>query len=583
MLLSLRIRQFVIVDELDLDFNTGFTVLTGETGAGKSIILDALGLILGDKADAQQIRAGHDKADLSASFSLTHLPALKALLASLELLEDDLLIIRRILDRQGRSSNRVNGHSVNLTQLKLIGEHLINIHGQHAHQSLIKAAHQRQLLDDFAGLLPQRQAVKAAYLHYKQSLAAYKEAQTNAANLAYQHDKLTWQLEELNRLQPEADEWDTLNAVHARVAHAAEIQTETQWALNRLTDEDKDLLSQLAQTKQRLIKLSRLDASLDSVIALLDSAETDIQEAVHGQRPYTDELTESDDLLTIENRMQAYTVLAKKYRTDPEALFALQQQTQADLAALTQAADVAGLAETVATAQRSFEALALPLRADRIAAAPRLAAQIEAEMNRLAMTGARFEVQVKPMDTPTAEGLDQVEFLVAANLGSPPQPLGKVASGGELSRISLALQMATSNAASVPTLIFDEVDAGIGGRVAETVGRLLQALGRQVQVIAITHLPQVAAFGHQQWAVRKYIQDHVTLSSITPLSEADRLQEIARMLGGEAITATTKDHAQEMLSVGLAAQQTPLKQQAEPEEAPKKRTRTKKSESTMPS
>ncbi len=550
MLLTLHVKDFVIVDQLQLEFSPGFTVLTGETGAGKSIILDALGLLLGDRAEIAQIREGADRAEISASLDIQRLPDLKAWLSDNALSGDDgELLIRRLIDRSGRSRSFINGQQATQAQLKTLGEYLVDIHGQHAHQSLVRPDTQRGLLDAYAGATQLARDVRAAWQDWQQARKAREDAEKRLRESEVERERLTWQIGELSELNLQADEWPQLNQQHSRLANAAELAQSAQAAVDVLSDMDGNCLSLLSQVQNRLGKLSGFDTRLAESLALLDSVDAELREVVYSLRDYGSSFDDDpQQLVEVEARIDALMGMARKYRCQPEDLPKKLQDWQAQLAALEAATDQDALAVAEAAALARYRAQAESLSGKRRQAASELSARISTEMQRLAMEGARFAIELSAASEPTAHGLETIEYLVAANQGSTLRPLAKVASGGELSRISLAMQVVISQVASVPTLIFDEVDVGIGGRVAEVVGKLLKQLGERYQVLCVTHLPQVASCGDQHWRVSKSSNDGRTVSRIAPLDAEGRVLEIARMLGGEDITATTRQHASEMLS-----------------------------------
>jgi len=550
MLLTLHVKDFVIVDQLQLEFSPGFTVLTGETGAGKSIILDALGLLLGDRAEIAQIREGADRAEISASLDIQRLPDLKAWLSDNALSGDDgELLIRRLIDRSGRSRSFINGQQATQAQLKTLGEYLVDIHGQHAHQSLVRPDTQRGLLDAYAGATQLARDVRAAWQDWQQARKAREDAEKRLRESEVERERLTWQIGELSELNLQADEWPQLNQQHSRLANAAELAQSAQAAVDVLSEMDGNCLSMLSQVQNRLGKLSGFDTRLAESLALLDSVDAELREVVYSLRDYGSSFDDDpQQLVEVEARIDALMGMARKYRCQPEDLPKKLQDWQAQLAALEAATDQDALAVAESAALARYRAQAESLSGKRRQAASELSARISTEMQRLAMEGARFAIELSAASEPTAHGLETIEYLVAANQGSTLRPLAKVASGGELSRISLAMQVVISQVASVPTLIFDEVDVGIGGRVAEVVGKLLKQLGERYQVLCVTHLPQVASCGDQHWRVSKSSNDGRTVSRIAPLDAEGRVLEIARMLGGEDITATTRQHASEMLS-----------------------------------
>ncbi|TIC87094.1 DNA repair protein RecN [Crenobacter intestini] len=549
MLISLSVRDFVIVDALELDFTEGFTVLTGETGAGKSILLDALSLLLGDRAEGGEVREGADRAELAAVFDIARLPALAAWLASHDLAgEDDELLIRRALDKNGRSRAQVNGRIATLAQLREIGEHLLDIHGQHAHQSLVRADTQRGLLDAYAGALALASDVADAWQDWQHARRAREDAERLSRESEVERERLTWQIGELAELALTADEWKDLNQQHSRLANAVELTQSAQHAVDALSEMDGNCLSLLGLVQNRLSRLAGVDPRLAETLALLDSVDAELREVVYSLRDYASGLDEDPaELVRIEVRIDQAMSLARKYRCQPQDLPEKLADWQQQLDQLEASADQAALAVAEQAALARYRTQAESLSAKRRQAAGELSGRISREMHHLAMGGARFAIELSALADPTAHGMESVEYLVAANAGATLRPLAKVASGGELSRISLAMQVVISQVASVPTLIFDEVDVGIGGRVAEVVGKLLKELGRRYQVLAITHLPQVASCGDAHWRVAKRDEGGRTVSRISVLDTGARVDELARMLGGEAITDTTRQHAAEML------------------------------------
>lgn len=553
MLLSLHIRDFVIVDRMELDFYTGFTVLTGETGAGKSILIDALGLLLGSRADANLIRSGAEKADLTAEFDVSKLHELKAWLHEQELNgdEENTLLVRRTIDSSGRSKTWINGQSVTLGQLKDAGEFLVDIHGQHAHQSLMRQEAQRQLLDAYADQSELVAELKQIFRHWQQKREALDAARKNADAHVREREQLQWQIDELSQLEFSVDEWESLQIEHSRLSHAASLIEGGEASLSLLNEGEPACQSLMNQAQRRLDDLISYDPSLKDIRDLIESANAQISEAVYSLRHYVQRVDlDPERLAQIELRLQEVMRLARKHRIDaidiPDVLHQWKQR-------LVQLGDSAGLesmaAEVLELEARYFEQ-AKRISGARTTAAANLSAAVSQQMQHLAMTGSRFEIAITQESTPASHGIDSIEFQVAPHESANARSIAKVASGGELSRISLALQVVTSQLANVPTLIFDEVDVGIGGRVAEIVGKLLKQLGQNHQVLCITHLPQVAACGDNQLQVAKRKQDNQVLSSITPLDIPARIDEIARMLGGVEITETTRAHASEML--GLA-------------------------------
>jgi len=552
MLRTLSIRDFVIVDSLELEFQSGFTVLTGETGAGKSILVDALALALGERGDAAAVRAGCERADIGAEFDIQLLPELEQWLRSAELEGDPgSVLLRRVIDKGGRSRAFINGRPATLSQLREAGEWLVDIHGQHAHQSLLKADAQRALLDAHAGLAALAADVAAAYRHWQKLAQVRSEYETHAAQRNAEREQLLWQVQELERLALQPDEWVAVQAEHTRLAHAAGLMEGVQSALDALSEAEGACLPQLSGAGTRLEALLGYDARLREAAELVRSGEAQVQEAAYALRRYADRVElDPQRLAAVEARMEAIHGGARKFRLAPEELPAHLTQLQARLAELEMASDLENLVKHEQEARTGYFELAARLSAGRRKAAGRLGKQVTQAMQGLAMGGGRFEIGLNPYPPEgSLHGAEQVEFLVAANPGVEPRALARVASGGELSRISLAVQVITAKAARVPTLIFDEVDAGIGGGVAEVVGRQLKTLGRERQVLCVTHLPQVAAQADRQWSVNKFGVEGRVKTMVSVLDRNGRIEEVARMLGGTEITATTRKHAAEMLSL----------------------------------
>jgi len=553
MLKYLSIRNFVIVEILELEFSSGFTALTGETGAGKSILIDALSLALGERGDAGMVRSGCERAEIAAEFDIGALPTLQAWLREQALAgDDDVCLLRRTLDSGGRSRGFINGSSATLQQMRAAGELLLDIHGQHAHQSLLRAGAQRELLDSHAGLGKVSEQVAERYQAWQALQRRRTQLEQNAEAVAAERELLNFQRRELETLNFSDGEWQTLQADHARLSHAAGLLETAQFGVEVLSDADTACLAQLNALVARLRAGLEFDASLQDTLTMLVSVQNELQEAVYAFRHYQEKLdADPQALQQMESRIADVMEAARKYRVKPELLPQALLQVIARLDELGGTADLAELARQEVVAHDEYLALAKKLSAARAKAAKQLSAEITAAMQTLAMQGGQFAVALLPLAEGNAHGLESVELQVSANPGSPLRSLAKVASGGELSRISLAIQVAASDAASVPTLIFDEVDSGIGGRVAEIVGSLLKQLGKRHQVLCVTHLPQVAAQADQQWQVSKAVEQGVTLSHIQILKDEQRVEEIARMLGGVKITATTRKHAAELL--GIAA------------------------------
>ncbi|HQR21788.1 MAG TPA: DNA repair protein RecN [Burkholderiaceae bacterium] len=548
MLVSLAIRNFVIVEELQLEFAPGFTVLTGETGAGKSILIDALLLALGERGDTDVVREGAARADIAAEFHPT--PPVTQWLRDNDLAGDDaeLLLLRRTIDATGRSRAFINGTTATLAQLRELGELLVDVHGQHAHQSLLRPAAQLALLDEHGALGAARADVAAAHAEWRREQRGREQAEAMAASAVAEQDRLRWLVDELGTLAPEAGEWERVEAEHKRLAHAASLLDGARAAVDGLSESDTAALTQVAAATTRLTQLAPYDERLQPVIELLGGAQVQLEEAVSALQRYADRADlDGSRLADVEARVSALHGAARRFRVAPEALAALLAESREKLAALTASSDLEGLRAREAAARKRYDDAAQKLSKQRASAAKRMSAEVTRAMQDLAMAGGRFEVQLAPSE-PSAHGNERAEFLVSAHAGVTTKPLLRVASGGELARISLAIAVIAATATPVATLIFDEVDAGIGGAVAETVGRLLKQLGQSRQVLAVTHLPQVAARGDQHYAVSKATAAGRPVSSLTLLERRARIEELARMLGGQEITETTRKHAREMLS-----------------------------------
>lgn len=550
MLLHLSVKDFVIVDQVEIEFAPGFTVLTGETGAGKSILIDALAYALGDRADASVVRVGCARAEIAAQFEIAQHAAMQTWLHENALTsEDGECLLRRVIDSGGRSRAFINGHAATLQQLREAGERLIDIHGQHAHQSLLRAATQRDLVDAFGGLSGVAQQTAQAYRAWQEIKRRREQGENQAQTLAREREDLSRQVEELSALHLTAEEWPALLQEQARLAHAASLIAGTRESVDSLSESEVSLLGQVGGLIAKLKQLRAYDSGLDEPLTLLDSAEIQLQEAAHSLNHYLQKLElDPQRLQECEQRMESLHAAGRKYRVSPEQLPALLSKAQARLAELNESVDAEALARAEADAKRQFDGLAKKLSAGRKQAAKQLSQKVSASLQQLAMPGGVFDVKLSALSEAASHGYENIEFLVAAHAGVEPKALAKIASGGELSRISLAIQVAAIDLASVPTLIFDEVDVGIGGGVAEIVGGLLKDLGARHQVLCITHLPQVAAQGQQHWRVSKQTQGDHTVSQITALDKKARVEEIARMLGGVEITAKTRAHAAEMLA-----------------------------------
>lgn len=549
MLRSLSIRDFIIVDKLDLEFAEGFTVLTGETGAGKSILIDALATVLGERAETGLVREGREKAEVSAEFDVGDSAAVAGYLRDNDLSGDsDDCLLRRVVEASGRSRAYVNGRPATVQQLREIGEFLVDIHGQHAHQSLMRTAAQRDLLDGYAGSGALAAEVAAAFRDWQDIRQRRQALETDSQALAAEREQLEWQVQELDALGFRADEWEELQTEHKRLAHAASLIEAVEYGLETLSEGEASALSAVTSASGKLNNLTDYDPLLKEVMEVLEPARIQLQEAVYSLRHYQQRLElDPKRLRDVEARLDAVHTAARKFKLQIADIPGRLEKMKARLAELETGFDPAALHEREAKAEAGYRERGKKLSAARKKAAADLAKKVTASMQELAMGGGVFEIALNPLAEGSAHGLEQVEFLVSGHAGSTPRPMAKVASGGELSRISLAIQTVTSQVAAVPTLIFDEVDAGIGGRVAEIVGRMLRDLGKRHQVMCVTHLPQVAAAGDQQWQVAKAAANGKVASQVSVLDRAARVEEIARMLGGVKITETTRKHAAEML------------------------------------
>lgn len=549
MLRRLSLRDFVIVPSLEVELGDGFTVLTGETGAGKSILIDALQLALGSRGDAGVVREGTARAEVSAEFDTP--ASLRPWLDDAGFAADDTLLLRRTIDAQGKSRAWINGSAATIAQLREAADHLVDIHGQHAWQSLTRGASVRALLDAYAGL--DGAPIAAAFQRWKAAGEALAHARTAAADLDRERERLAWQIGELDKLAPAAGEWDELDAEHKRLSNAQSLIDAARGALDAIADGETNAEALAGQAIAALDDVTSFDAALAGVIESLQGAQAQLQDAAHTLSSYLNR-TELDPerLQSLDERLSAWMGLARRYRRPPAELPALLAQWQAELKALDAASDLDGLERALAAAKAEFDAQAARATKARRSAAPKLAAAVTQAMQQLGMAGGRFEIALAAQEQPQSFGLESAEFLVAGHAGSTPRPLAKVASGGELSRIALAIAVTTSQLGEAGTLIFDEIDAGVGGAVAETVGRLMKQLGADRQVLAVTHLPQVAAAADRHFVVAKRSDAAGTRSSVDTVAGEARVVEIARMLGGERRSDTGLAHAQEMLASGAA-------------------------------
>ena len=549
MLQRLIIRDFVIVDQLELEFGHGFGALTGETGAGKSILIDALSLALGERADASIIRAGAERAEITAEFDVTADGALARWLQTNDF-DAATCLLRRIVDQSGRSRAYINGTAAPLGQLREMATFLADIHGQNAHHSLLNTDAQRALLDAHADAHELLREVATAYSAWRQAREARKIAMTDNEAAARERELLEWQVKELTALAFSTEEWQETETEQRRLSNASELLDAATTALVVLDDSETAALSALQHAGARLNELTMVDPALGEAAKLFDSAVIQLEESALALRRYQDHLElDPSRLSELDGRIDAVTQMARKYRVPPTELTALLARLTAQLDELSLRADPAALAEREQATEAAYLAVAEKLSALRSKTAQRLSQEVSSGMQELAMSGGQFAIALETLREGASFGLESVEFQVAANAGQSLRPLAKVASGGELSRIGLALQVIASQANPVGTLIFDEVDVGIGGRVAEIVGRMLRSLGKTHQVLCVTHLPQVAAQADWQWSIIKETRNATVVSSVCILDQESRVTEIARMLGGEKITSTTQRHAAEMLGL----------------------------------
>jgi DNA repair protein RecN (Recombination protein N) len=543
----IALRDFVIVRELDLELADGFSVLTGETGAGKSILVDAVQLALGARADTGVVREGAARTEISAEFDLP--PAVLPWLEQGGFEAGDSLLLRRSIDTQGKSRAWVNGSPATATQLREVGEFLVDIHGQHAWQSLTRTHSVRELLDAYAGL--DTQPLLALWQAWRAAQKALAQARGAQDSLQRERERLAWQIGEVDKLAPGCDEWDELNASHTRLAHAQALLDAGRDALQALEgDEGGGATSSLSNALDTLRAQEHLEPQFRELAEVLASALAQAEDAAHSLHTYlrrTD--LDPERLAELDERMALWLSLARRYKRTPPELPGLLASWKDELARLDAAADLAALEADEKKRHDAYLAEARNLSKARAKAAPQLARAVTQAMQGLGMQGGRMEVALDKLEEPSSAGLEQVAFLVAGHAGVTPRPIGKVASGGELSRIALAIAVTTSRLGAAQTLIFDEVDSGVGGAVAETVGRLMKQLGRDRQVLAVTHLPQVAACADHHLVVAKRGDAKGVSSTVSPVEGEKRVAEVARMLGGERLSGTTLAHAKEMLGL----------------------------------
>jgi DNA repair protein RecN (Recombination protein N) len=542
------LRDFIIVSELELDLESGFSVLTGETGAGKSILIDALQLVTGARADVGVIREGATRTDVSAEFDSAS--NLNAWLEEAGFEAGYSLLLRRTVDTQGKSRAWVNGSPATAQQLRTVGEQLLDIHGQHAWQSLTRPDAVRGLLDAYAKV--NTQSLTNLWGQWRLAQGALTKAIEAQDSLHRERERLAWQIGELEKLSPQPDEWQELNTSHSRLANGQTLQDAANGAVALLDDDDNNALRALNAALQQLHGQLHLEPDFKDPAEVLASAIAQVDDAVHTLRSYTRK-TELDParLAELDARITLWMSLSRRYKRPPEDLVTLLDSWKNELAQLDAATDLESLQSQERKAQAAFTTEAKAISKARSKASPLLAQSITHAMQGLGMQGGQFQVVLETLAQPMQSGLEEVHFLAAGHAGSTPRAVGKVASGGELSRMALAIAVTTSQLGTAQTLIFDEVDSGVGGAVAETVGRLMKQLGTDRQVLAVTHLPQVAVCADHHLVVSKTRQGPATLSTVNAVQGEQRVGEIARMLGGEKLSSTTLAHAKEMLQAGL--------------------------------
>ncbi|MCG8428509.1 MAG: DNA repair protein RecN [Chromatiales bacterium] len=554
MLSSIHIRDLAIVSAVELELHPGMTSLTGETGAGKSILIDALGLALGERADNGMIRQGSKRAEITAIFQTGDLPGVQQWLEEESLDDGTECILRRVLVRDGNSKAYVNGSPVTLKSLQSLGQRLVDIHGQHAHHSLLQRNHQIALLDSYANHHAQLNKLADTYTAWEKTQIEWRELQEASSERIHRLDLLRFQIDELTQLKLSPGELEELDRELQRLSNAGQLTESSYRVLTLLYDDDNSAQARLNHALTEIEALCSLDSQLDSCREMIENATIQIQEASTELRQYSDAIElDPQRLQQVEQRISEIHDLARKYRCRPEELTEQLVQRQEELKQLEQAdIQLDALEQQCNELTERYQAQANKLDSSRRKAAKKLQQQVTEAISTLGMPDGEFKIEIEklPLEKAGKSGLNRVEFLVSANPGHAPQPLSKVASGGELSRISLAIQVAAIECAQVPTLIFDEVDVGIGGGVAEIVGRLLRRLGENRQVLCVTHLPQVASQGHQHLQVKKEKDNKLgTRTQITTLNEDQRIEEVARMLGGVEITPQTLAHAREMIDL----------------------------------
>lgn len=550
MLISIAISNFAIVESLELEFKQGMTVISGETGAGKSIMVDALSLCLGDRTDAAVVRHGEKKADISASFDIQHYPHVYKWLEERDLEQDQHCILRRVISKEGRSKAYINGRPCTLSDLKEAGSQLVDIHGQHEHQSLLKKNAQRQQLDEYGQLTELSKNVSQQYTTWRQLKEELSAMQNRSSEQDAKVQLLSYQAQELQQLDLKEGEIEELENEQAFLSNIADSQFKAYQASGILIDSDEgNVCSLLHQAINSASQIRPATKELENALEMMNVALIQAQEAADSLHHYQDTLEQNPERLgDIEMRLSDIYDTARKHRTLPEGLLALRESVEAELNSLQGSEEsLESLKEKEELAYEKLTALATTLTEKRIVAKDDLAQKVEEQIHGLGMPHARFYIQCQPLNQVTANGFEDIEYMIASNPGQPVQPLRKVASGGELSRISLGIQVVTAHTSIIPTLVFDEVDVGISGGIAEVVGRMLRSVGKRGQVFCVTHLAQVAAQGNQHLRVSKLVENQATSSKVEQLKDQDRAQEIARLLGGLELTEQTLAHAREML------------------------------------
>ncbi|NCF51265.1 DNA repair protein RecN [Gammaproteobacteria bacterium] len=553
MLRSLQVSDFAIVDKINVEFGDGLTVLTGETGAGKSILVDALGLVLGERGGSQLVRNGAKRAEFSAEFEIAALPAVMSWLEEHALDAEESCLLRRVIGADGRSRAFINGVAVTMQQLKSLGECLLDIHGQHFHQSLGRRDVQRDLLDHCGGLVDQRRDTEQAYEHWRQLDEQLQRLQAADSDRDSRLELLAFQIQELDALDVAAGEFDELQAERQKLRHGARLAEGINAALATLSMNDAGNANDLvADTTRSIEALLEFDGALSEVRETLENVAIQVAEASDFLRRYGEGIDMDPNRREwIEDRIDAIQSVARKHRIEPGEIAALDAELRSEHDELSHAEELGvELQQQAAAAKAAYLKLARTLSTGRRKAAKSFSAAVTEAMHGLGMPGGVFEVALEhlPDDDAKPWGIDAIEFLISANPGQPPMAMSRVASGGELSRMSLAIQVIASDGSSIPTMVFDEVDSGVGGRVAEMVGRRLRELGAHRQVLCVTHLAQVASLADRHFRVSKVSDGQATRTGVQALGDEERTEEVARMLGGVEITQKTLEHAAEMLA-----------------------------------